>query len=178
LPALLGTPDGTVRTRRLSRRLALDVLYEAAIRDSLPIESFRSRQAAGWAQTAAPQEEDEPESMWEIEEPTPDTIAYTRALVAGVQDHQAEIDGLIVRYADRWALDRMPVVDKSLLRIAVFELLWGDDIPVAVAINEAVELAKFFSTEDSGRFINGLLGRVVEEMPDEDLPSGAGHGRE
>ncbi|MEA2460215.1 MAG: transcription antitermination protein NusB [Actinomycetota bacterium] len=164
----------------MARRIALDVLYEAAIRDSLPLDSFRHRQAAGWAQTAAPQE-DEPESMRESADPPPEIIAYARSLVAGVQDHQAEIDEMIARYADRWALDRMPIVDKSLLRMGVFELLWGQEIPVAVAINEAVELAKFFSTDDSGRFINGLLGRVVEEMPHEDpgeLPSGAGSGRQ
>ena len=154
-----------MKERRLARRLALDVLYEAAIRDSLPLETFRSRQTAGWDQTAAPHE-DEPESMWESEDPAPETIAYARSLVAGVQEHQAEIDELIARYADRWALDRMPIVDRSLVRIALFELLWGESIPVPVAINEAVELAKFFSTDDSGRFINGLLGRVVEEMAD------------
>lgn len=147
----------------MARRLALDVLYEASIRGSLPLDSFRSRQTAGWAETAAPQE-DEPEAMRETDDPSPETIAYARSLVVGVQEHQAEIDGLIVRYADRWALDRMPVVDKSLMRMAIFELLWGQEIPVAVAINEAVELAKFFSTDDSGRFINGLLGRVVEEL--------------
>jgi N utilization substance protein B len=164
----------------MARRLALDVLYEAAIRDTLPIESFRHRQEAGWAQTAAPFE-DEPESMRETTDPSPETIAYARSLVAGVQDHQAEIDELIARYADRWALGRMPIVDKSLLRMGVFELLWGQEIPVAVAINEAVELAKFFSTDDSGRFINGLLGRIVEEAPRDDpgeLPSGAGTGRQ
>jgi N utilization substance protein B len=164
----------------MARRIALDVLYEAAIRDSLPLDSFRHREEAGWAQTAAPQE-DEPESMRESADPSPETIAYARSLVVGVQDHQAEIDEMIARYADRWALDRMPIVDKSLLRMAMFELLWGQEIPVAVAINEAVELAKFFSTDDSGRFINGLLGRVVEEMPREDpgeLPSGAGSGRQ
>lgn len=154
-----------MKERRLARRLALDVLYEASIRDSLPIDSFSARQAAGWAQTAAPQE-DEPESMRESVDPAPETIAYARSLVAGVQEHQAEIDSIIVRYADRWAIDRMPVVDKSLLRIALFELLWGENIPVPVAINEAVELAKFFSTDDSGRFINGLLGRVADEHPD------------
>jgi N utilization substance protein B len=70
---------------------------------------------------------------------------------------------LIVKYADRWAIERMPVIDRSLLRMALFELLWGDDIPVAVAINEAVELAKSLSTEDSGRFVNGLLGKIAEQ---------------
>jgi N utilization substance protein B len=153
-----------MKGRTLARRMALDVLYEASIRDTLPLEAFRSRQTAGWAATAAPQE-DEPESMREPADPSPDVVAYARSLVSGVESHQEEIDGLIVRYADRWALDRMPIVDKSLIRMAIFELLWGEEIPVAVAINEAVELAKFFSTDDSGRFINGLLGRVAEELP-------------
>ena len=80
-----------------------------------------------------------------------------------MQAHQADIDALITTHADRWALNRMPVVDRNLLRIALFELLWCDDVPVPVAINEAVELAKALSTEDSGRFVNGLLGRIAEE---------------
>jgi N utilization substance protein B len=92
-----------------------------------------------------------------------EAVAYAEAVVHGVQSHQADIDALIARYADRWAIQRMPVVDRTLLRIALYELLWRDDIPVAVAINEAVELAKELSTDDSGRFINGLLGRVVED---------------
>ena len=85
-------------------------------------------------------------------------------LVEGVQEHQADIDALIARYADRWAIERMPVIDRTLLRIGVFELLWRDDIPTAVAINEAVELAKSLSTDESGRFVNGLLGRVAESQ--------------
>ena len=104
-------------------------------------------------------------------EVTPEALEYGRKLVDGVQAHQAEIDGLLVTHADRWAIDRMPVVDRTILRLAVFELLWGGDVPVPVAINEAVELAKELSTEDSGRFVNGLLGRIAEELPDADLPS-------
>ena len=95
-------------------------------------------------------------------EPTPDVLEYARSLVTGVQEHHADIDSLITSYADKWAIERMPMVDRNLVRIALFELFWGDDVPVAVAINEAVDLAKAFSTEDSGRFVNGLLGRIVE----------------
>jgi N utilization substance protein B len=135
----------------------VDVLYEAEIRDRLPLESFEDRREAGWSDS--PIEEGAPD------EPAPDPaiVAYARDLVAGVQEHQADIDATIARYADRWAITRMPVLDRTLLRIALFELLWRQDIPVPVAINEAVELAKALSTEDSGRFINGLLGRVVED---------------
>lgn len=88
---------------------------------------------------------------------------FARELVEGVEAHREEIDALIRRYADRWALERMPVVDRNLLRIGVFEILHRPDVPAGAAINEAVELAKLLSTEDSGRFVNGLLGRVARE---------------
>lgn len=132
--------------------MALDVLYEAEIKDLLPLDVYRERQGSGW-------NVDEER----IGEPTPDALAYARSIVVGVQDHQADLDELITRYADHWTIDRMPVIDRTLVRIALFELLWGSDVPVAVAINEAVELAKSFSTDDSGRFVNGLLGRIAEQ---------------
>ena len=93
----------------------------------------------------------------------PDVADFTRELVEGVDQHRAELDDLIRTYADRWALERMPIVDRNLLRIGTFELLYRPDVPTAAAINEAVELAKMLSTEDSGRFVNGLLGRVARE---------------
>ncbi|MDQ4144054.1 MAG: transcription antitermination factor NusB [Actinomycetota bacterium] len=144
--------------RRTARRLALDVLYEAEIRDRLPAEALVARGSEGWV-VAGPEDEVAEEDPVT---PSPAVMSYAAELVEGVQEHQAHIDELIVRYADRWAITRMPVVDRTLLRIAIFELLWGDDIPVAVAINEAVEIGKSLSTEDSGRFINGLLGRIAE----------------
>ena len=96
-------------------------------------------------------------------DPSEEVLARARVLLGGVQQHRDEIDALIEGHAERWELNRMPVVDRNLLRIALFELLWCDDVPVAVAINEAVELAKSLSTEDSGRFVNGLLGRIAQE---------------
>jgi N utilization substance protein B len=146
-----------MKERRQSRRLAVDVLYEAEIRDRLPLDSFEERTRSGWIDSTI--EEGAGGSL-----PQPEIVAYARDLVAGVQSHQADIDETIAAYADRWAITRMPVIDRTLLRIALFELLWREDIPVAVAINEAVELAKELSTEDSGRFINGLLGRVVDDQ--------------
>jgi N utilization substance protein B len=140
--------------RRSARRYALDTLYEAEIRDMLPLEAFTERQKMGWSDDGEESKQDLPE---------PEVLDYARHLVAGVQEHHADLDVLIVKYADRWAIERMPVIDRSLLRMALFELLWGDDIPVAVAINEAVELAKSLSTEDSGRFVNGLLGKIAEQ---------------
>lgn len=147
-----------MKERRTARRLALDVLYEAEIRDQLPAEALVARGSMGWVRTTSEDELATPDA----DDPPPEVLKYARELIEGVQEHQAAIDELIARYADRWAISRMPVVDRTLLRIALFELLWGRGIPVAVAINEAVELAKDLSTEDSGRFINGLLGKVVE----------------
>ena len=150
-----------MKERRTARRIALDVLYEAEIRGTLPTEALAARQAEGWV---VPASGDLGDQQSGVESAGPDAIAYARFLVEGVQQHQAEIDRMITRYADRWAIDRMPVVDRTLLRIAIFELSEGGDVPVPVAINEAVELGKSLSTEDSGRFINGILGRVAEEL--------------
>jgi transcription antitermination protein NusB len=150
------------RERRAARRLALDVLYEAEIRDELPVDRLAAHQSGGWVVPSA--EDDTVEGG----EPGPEVSAYARVLIEGVQEHQADIDALIARFADRWAIERMPIVDRTLIRIGVFELLWRDDVPTAVAINEAVELAKSLSTDDSGKFVNGLLGRVAENEQGED----------
>ena len=152
-----------IRSRRLARQLALDVLYEAEIRDILPLECLQLRNDHGWV-TGGGEESDEPGPAVHIpEHPDGEALAYAEGLIAGVQSNHADIDGLLAQHADRWAIQRMPVVDRNLLRIGLYELLWEDDIPVAVAINEAVELAKALSTDDSGRFVNGLLGRIAEE---------------
>jgi len=84
---------------------------------------------------------------------------YTVTLVEGVTAHRDEIDRLISEHAEGWTLARMPAVDRAVLRLGLYELLWSD-VPAAVAIDEAVELAKTLSTEDSPRFVNGVLGRV------------------
>lgn len=151
------------RERRAARRLALDVLYESEIRDELPVDRLAAHQREGWViPTPADDAGNEGDPATE---PTAEASAYARVLVEGVQEHQADIDALIARFADRWTIERMPVIDRTLLRMGIFELLWRDDIPTAVAINEAVELAKSLSTDESGRFVNGLLGKVAEEQP-------------
>jgi transcription antitermination factor NusB len=88
---------------------------------------------------------------------------FSRELVALYMDNWEEIDGLIASYADRWSLERMPMVDRNLLRLGFSELLYRYDIPPNVTINEYLELAKTFSTEDSGKFINGVLGKLVRD---------------
>lgn len=148
-----------MKERRAARRIAVDVLYEAEIRGSLPSEALEQRQRSGWVIPTA----DDLNNQDDEQEIRADTsIAYARRLIEGVQEHHADIDALIEQYADRWTIERMPVIDRTLLRLAVFEMLWGDNVPIAVAINEAVEMAKQLSTEDSGKFINGLLGRIAE----------------
>ncbi|MBA2367171.1 MAG: transcription antitermination factor NusB [Actinobacteria bacterium] len=173
-----------MKGRRAARRLALDVLYEAEIRGRPPVEAFLEREHHGWVIPAAEDTLDPPEALLEGDSTSDrlgdragketsdrlgdrdgqeqEVVGYARGLVAGVQEHQAHIDELIVKYAERWGLQRMPVVDRTVLRMATWELLWGEDIPVAVAINEAVELVKALSTDDSGRFVNGVLGRIAE----------------
>ncbi len=86
-----------------------------------------------------------------------------RAIVEGVATHAEELDGLIRGYADRWTLERMPVVDRNLLRIGMYEILHEPTIPAGATVNDLVELAKILSTEDSGRFVNGLLSRAARE---------------
>ena len=125
-------------TRRQARELALSLLYEADAKDSAPAAVLAD---------------------FPIE---PD--AFAADLVAGVGAHQGEIDGLIRRFAKDWTLERMPFVDRNLLRIGVYELLRRPDVPTAVVISEAVELARRYSTEESGRFVNGMLGRIAEEV--------------
>lgn len=129
--------------RRKARKRALDVLYEADLRDKPPVEVL-----AGYVQR--------------IEQPRPEHLGYAVGLVEGVAEHLSRIDELIASYAEGWTLERMPVVDRNLARIAVYELLYVDEIDDAVAISEAVELARQMSTDDSPRFLNGVLGRIAE----------------
>ncbi|MBK9178371.1 MAG: transcription antitermination factor NusB [Acidimicrobiales bacterium] len=91
---------------------------------------------------------------------------YTADVVAGVGERRAELDAHLARLARGWTVERMPAVDRAILRLAAFELLGRPDVPTAVVIDEAVELAKRFSTDDSGRFVNGVLARLATEVRD------------
>ena len=93
-----------------------------------------------------------------------DPDPYARLLAVGIDDHRDEIDALIRKYSEHWSLERMPVIDRALLRLGTYELGWQRETPTAVVITEAVELAKEYSTKDSGRFINGLLARIAEDV--------------
>lgn len=144
------------KERRAARILALDALYQAEIREQLPSEALSLLGRDDWSVTLS-------ETPVDAGPPSEEAVSYATRLVEGFQSHAPDIDQLIDKCADRWALERMPVVDKNLLRLAVYELLWEPDIPPAVVINEAIELAKSLSTAESGRFINGILGRVTRE---------------
>jgi transcription antitermination protein NusB len=132
-----------VGARSKARKRALDVLYEAAQRGTDPVATLRERLVQG-------------------DPPVPE---YAVELVEGVVRHQARIDELLTTYAQEWTLDRMPPVDLAALRIGAYELLWCDDVPDAVAVDEAVELTKSLSTDDSPAFVNGLLGRLLQLKP-------------
>jgi len=91
---------------------------------------------------------------------------FTKELIDGVELHRRKIDELITTYSQGWDMDRMPVIDRNILRLAIYEVLWSESVPVSVAINEAIELAQTLSTEDSSNYINGVLSKVVEIKPD------------
>jgi transcription antitermination protein NusB len=129
--------------RSKARKRALDVLYEAAQRGADPLVTLRDRLA-------------------QSDPPVPE---YAVELVEGVVRNRTRIDELLTTYAEEWTLDRMPPVDLAALRIGTFELLWRDDVPDAVAVDEAVELTKSLSTDDSPGFVNGLLGRLLQLKP-------------
>jgi len=86
---------------------------------------------------------------------------YTATLVEGVVERLPDIDALLATHSVEWSVDRMPAVDRAILRMATYELLWGPEVPPAVAIDEAVELAKGLSTDDSAGFVNGVLGKIA-----------------
>jgi N utilization substance protein B len=90
---------------------------------------------------------------------------FARELVRGVSDHQEQLDGLIGRYAPEWPVEQIAIVDRNILRMAILEILLRNDTPIKVAINEAVELAKEYGSDSSGRFVNGVLGSLVATEP-------------
>lgn len=124
--------------RRKARKKALDLLYEADIRSAEILETLRLRPS---------------EELSESE--------YVTTLVTGVWEHKAKIDELIHTYSEGWDIDRMPAIDRNLLRLALFEILWLPELDDRIAITEAIEIAQDLSTADSSTFIHGVLGRIV-----------------
>jgi N utilization substance protein B len=125
--------------RGKARKRALDFLYEADIKKVSAADLLSIRGANELSQ-----------------EP------YVVQLINGVAEHLTKIDELIITYAQGWDMDRMPPIDRNILRIAIFEILWAAEIDIQVACDEAVELAKAFSTDESSSYINGVLGRIIK----------------
>jgi N utilization substance protein B len=139
-----------VPARSKARKRALDVLFEAEQRNVPVLGLLAERLSLG-------------------ESPTPE---YAAALVRGVAAHRDQIDELIAENAEGWTLDRMPAVDRNILRLGVYEVLWADDIPDPVAISEAVIMARDLSTDGSPAFVNGLLAKILELKPGLKLDGG------
>ena len=129
--------------RSKARKRALDILFEAEIR-SEPVLALLDERVAGASPPVSP---------------------YAAELVRGVQAHRERIDQLLEEHAEGWTLDRMPIVDRNVLRIGLYEMFWADDVPDAVAISEAVLLARDLSTDASPAFVNGLLAHLLELKP-------------
>ena len=103
--------------------------------------------------------------FWKAHKSDAKTRAFAEALVAGVREHLAEIDDKIKTCAHNWAIGRMGVVERNVMRMALYEMLHCDDVPPVVAINEAVDIAKYFGNAESGKFVNGILDRVRKDIP-------------
>ncbi len=125
--------------RTKARKRALDVLYASDLRAENPVDALERAIADG-------------------EGPSND---YTTTLVRGVVEHQARIDELLAEYSEGWTLERMPAVDRNVLRLGVFEVLYADDVPDAVALTEAMSLVRDLSTDESPQFVNGVLGNIL-----------------
>jgi transcription antitermination protein NusB len=132
-----------VSARRKARKRALDVLFEAEQRSRDPLTSLAEH----------------------VQRSEPPVSAYAVELVEGVTAHRPAIDAVLAEHAQGWELDRMPAVDRNLLRIGAYELLYRDDVPGPVAVSEAVALAGDLSTDESPSFVNGLLGKLLELRP-------------
>ncbi|MET9622632.1 MULTISPECIES: transcription antitermination factor NusB [unclassified Streptomyces] len=134
--------------RSKARKRAFQILFEADQRDASVQEVL-----ADWVRHAR------------SDDRQPPVNEFTMVLVEGYADHANRIDELIATYAVDWDLDRMPVADRNIVRLGAYELIWLDETPDAVAIDEAVQLAKEFSTDESPSFVNGLLGRFKDLKP-------------
>lgn len=130
--------------RTKARKRAVDALFAADLRDGMANELL-----------------DDAEQASEDRSSQSEIFSYARQAVLGVLQHQAEIDEQLETYAQGWSLGRMPALDRAILRLATWEILFNEQVPDAVAIDEAVELAKEYSTDNSAGFVNGLLGKIV-----------------
>ncbi len=155
--------------RREARERAVQFLFQ---HDLNPPENLEAALAQFWAsQRTAAIAEDKAASSWgetvELPPPTTEEAAmriFAEPLIRGTIEHRNLIDEQIVKHAKNWDLHRIAAVDRNILRLAIYEMLYREDIPPIVSINEAVDIAKKFSTQDSGKFVNGLLDKIKGEL--------------
>jgi len=133
-----------VSARSKARKRAVDVLYESDARGVSPTTTLAERLALA----------------------DPPVNEYTVELIEGLDANRERVDEILTGYAEGWTVERMPGVDRAVLRLGIYELLWRPDVPEAVVIDEAVELAKTLSTDESPRFVNGVLARVLRDRAD------------
>ena len=130
--------------RTQSREIALQVLYQIDMSEDTTEEAFNL--------------------FWEHFTPPDDLKEFSQKIVSGVCQHEEEIDVIIEHYSEHWRLKRMTIVDRNILRLAIFELMFCDDIPPKVVLNEAVELGKKFGSDKSGSFVNGIVDKVAHRI--------------
>jgi N utilization substance protein B len=131
-----------VSARSKARKQALDLLYEADIRGGSALDLLQSRDVVEEGPDARPIRE------------------FTKELILGVSDNTRKIDELITTYAQGWDMDRLPAVDRNILRLAIYEIVWSTDLADGIAIDEALSLAKELSTDESAGYIHGVLGKI------------------
>ena len=129
--------------RSKARKQALDLLYETDIRGTNLVETLEARDIPAEGPDARPIRD------------------YTREIINGVSDNRRKIDELITTYAQGWDMDRLPAVDRNILRLGIYEILWSTTVPTSVAIDEALDLARELSSDDSSKYIHGVLGRIA-----------------
>lgn len=172
--AISPVKEGRLGKRRLARELALQMLFQRDLGDASPREIFALFRFEAYVDEAGG---DDTEDASEPPNPSPaqrltavtetqarEAFEHAKELVQGTVAHLGEIDDLIRQQAENWRLERMPPVDRNVLRLAVFELLYAADVPKLVVVDEAVELAKRFGAEQSSRFVNGLLDGLLKSQ--------------
>ena len=150
-------------SRRVAREAAVKTLFQREFHDITPEEAL-------------------PLALEDAEEMTPNDILFAHQLIDGVIAHQSQLDATLNEFAVDWKMERIAKLERSILRLALFELMFMDDVPVGVTVNEAIEITKIYSTQDASRFINGILGNVIQHMKvlqkkpaEETKPTGEGN---
>lgn len=155
--------------------MAMQMLYQHELGGSALPEIFDSFDLEDYVQeTDSTEGNGSPEAAAAPGAQIDEAFAYARRLVEGASEHGEAIDALIRRFAENWRLERMPIIDRNILRLAIYEMLYESSVPKVVIVDEAIELAKKFGSENSGRFVNGLLDGVLKSEDLRTVPTARG----